>query len=366
MGFLKNIFNNKSNKPTPTGDPKFDFITQFIGSDDFDVDSKGVINISNDIYSVVNDIATTISNQPINSTNQYMQDLLQNKPNPYESGYNLECDVLLNLLIYGDAFCLLTTDQKTNLINRIDLLPNPCVTIQINGNGSSYLYEPTGQTFNEDQVLHFRMPSIDTYGSGLSPLLSLKPILRLARDSTKTLRNYYRNGLFSKAIIDVKDTMSNKNKRKLKEQFRQNMGADNVGGSIIQDDHVIKSIKPYSTSNGNSEIIKDTKAINDQIGKAVCSAYGVPSSLLVTNPHANTSDEMSRFHSDIRKYINILTSELNRKLSGQFTIGDYINVNTPSDVASLAKSGAISPAQAQTLLGLPLDNDFNNKQINNK
>lgn len=351
MSMIQKLFGNDKNTNRPVNnDPFFDVIYNYFdnGNDDFDVDDKGVINISSDIYAITSRIANDIANVPISSSNSYVNNLLNNHINQYMSARDWEVATLMNLLIYGDSFSLIET-CKNGTISDIQFLPTYDVTVFENAKGLSYEVTPTQTTYQDNRILHFKLNSLNGL-VGTSPLLALKNTLKLSRASNRLLRSYYDNSAFNKVLLQTEDKLSSKDRAKIKKAFSDNLGSRHAGGTIVSDDSV--KVTPFNTSNVGANVIKETKN-GDYFAKKIASVYGVPASLLgVVNPHSNGADVMDQYHQDLRSYENVIISELNNKLQGNYTIGSFIKVNNATDVANLAKAGAITPTQAQTMLGI--------------
>ncbi|RYS11081.1 phage portal protein, partial [Staphylococcus pseudintermedius] len=118
---------------------------------------------SNDIYrSAVDTIARHIaklSGKHVNNTKDFnnykINRILQNRPNPYMSGYDFLYKVATQYYLFNNAFILVQKDNKGNLRNLYPLTPSS-VEYVVDGAGEMYLKF----LFNDGEVIHFHLSEI--------------------------------------------------------------------------------------------------------------------------------------------------------------------------------------------------------------
>lgn len=141
-------------------------------------------------------------------TNHYLYPLLKWRPNPYMSSSDFWKTVEFNRLEWGHE--IVYVDTQNGKITALYPLDMAKVTIWIDnvgiiGNKNAIYYVYTDNTGNqykltEDEVLHFKgLTRNGIVGMSIKDYLSI--IVENAQSAQKYLNNYFKNGLFSRGLL---------------------------------------------------------------------------------------------------------------------------------------------------------------------
>ena len=141
---------------------------------------SGITSLKNsDVFTAIDIISKDIASTSIrfNDADNYLDEdkkilkLLNKRPNPYLDSWHFKYIIVANMLLNGNSYVEIVRDDKGNPIELYHM-QNKAVSIQQVDDKIKYDYidEVDGHVrFDTDDVLHFRMFSLDGF-TGYSPV----------------------------------------------------------------------------------------------------------------------------------------------------------------------------------------------------
>lgn len=199
----------------------------------------------NDIYrSAVDSIARHIaklsgkhiinnSKQP--DTNSKINRLLQDRPNPYMSGYDFLYKVATQYFLYNNAFILVQKDSKGNLSGLYPLSPTN-VEYVVDANNEVYLKflfsngDKVILHMNEVAVLRRHFNSNELLGDDNSAIMSA---LQLAHTQSEGMNEAIKNSAQIRGIVKYQQALSPSKLKEAKEEFMNNYFSMANNGGVV-------------------------------------------------------------------------------------------------------------------------------------
>ncbi|NBK46188.1 phage portal protein [Staphylococcus delphini] len=271
---------------------------------------------SNDIYrSAVDTIARHIaklSGKHVNNTKDFnnykINRILQNRPNPYMSGYDFLYKVATQYYLFNNAFILVQKDNKGNLKNLYPLTPSS-VEYVVDGVGEMYLKF----LFNDGEVVHFHLSEIavlrrhfnsnELLGDDNDAIMNT---LQLAHTQNEGMTEAIKNSAQIRGILKYNQALSPSKLKEAKEEFTNNyLSMANNGGVVPLDTSM-----DYQQLN-ISDVQVDTSQIK-VIKQKIYEYLGINEAIVTGSYDENTWQAF--FESVIEPFAIQLSSELTEKI----------------------------------------------------
>ncbi|PTG89367.1 phage portal protein [Staphylococcus chromogenes] len=271
---------------------------------------------SNDIYrSAVDTIARHIaklSGKHVNNTKDFnnykINRILQNRPNPYMSGYDFLYKVATQYYLFNNAFILVQKDNKGNLKNLYPLTPSS-VEYVVDGVGEMYLKF----LFNDGEIVHFHISEIavlrrhfnsnELLGDNNDAIMNT---LQLAHTQSEGMTEAIKNSAQIRGILKYNLALSPSKLKQAKEDFTRNyLSMSNNGGVVPLDTSL-----DYQQLN-ISDVQIDTSQIK-VIKQKIYEYLGINESIVTGSYDENTWQAF--FESVIEPFAIQLSSELTEKI----------------------------------------------------
>ncbi|MCE4966126.1 phage portal protein [Staphylococcus chromogenes] len=271
---------------------------------------------SNDIYrSAVDTIARHIaklSGKHVNNTKDFnnykINRILQNRPNPYMSGYDFLYKVATQYYLFNNAFILVQKDNKGNLKNLYPLTPSS-VEYVVDGVGEMYLKF----LFNDGEIVHFHISEIavlrrhfnsnELLGDNNDAIMNT---LQLAHTQSEGMTEAIKNSAQIRGILKYNQALSPSKLKQAKEDFTRNyLSMSNNGGVVPLDTSL-----DYQQLN-ISDVQIDTSQIK-VIKQKIYEYLGINESIVTGSYDENTWQAF--FESVIEPFAIQLSSELTEKI----------------------------------------------------
>lgn len=271
---------------------------------------------SNDIYrSAVDAIARHIaklSGKHVNNTKDFnnykINRILQNRPNPYMSGYDFLYKVATQYYLFNNAFILVQKDNKGNLRNLYPLTPSS-VEYVVDGVGEMYLKF----LFNDGEVIHFHLSEIavlrrhfnsnELLGDSNDAIMNT---LQLAYTQNEGMTEAIKNSAQIRGILKYNQALSPSKLKEAKEEFTNNyLSMANNGGVVPLDTSM-----DYQQLN-ISDVQVDTSQIK-VIKQKIYEYLGINEAIVTGSYDENTWQAF--FKSVIEPFAIQLSSELTEKI----------------------------------------------------
>ena len=233
-----------------------------------------------------------------------------------------------HLLLYGNAFAFVERLGKKPVY--IWPLRPDKMKVVLNENGTLN-YEYGKQTYSADQIIHFRVFSLDGV-EGLSPISCARNAIGLSLQMEKFSSNLYKNGAKPAGMLKHPGSLTPEAAKRLQESFSsQYAGTENAGKLMLLEDGI--SYEATSMSPADAEFIA-TRRFGKQ---EIATLFGVPTHLIGENDkptYASVESEKDSFLSfTIRPYLNAIEQTLDKALFAgsdyysKFTIADFLRSN---------------------------------------
>lgn len=284
-----------------------------------------------------------------------IQQLLNHRPNPFEDINSFRRNIVMDLIIEGNAFLYFDGEH-------LFLLPACRVVIITDRKVYIAGYEYDGlQNFSADEVIHIKDNSADSIYRGDSRLKSAKISISILDSMLGYQDTFFDNGAVPGLVIETKDVLSNKIKDRLVAYWVQRYNPKSGGKRPLILDNGMK-LSPVNA--GSFKELDFSQGIKDHEHK-ILKALGVPPILLDSGNNANISPNMKLFYNTtILGITHKIVSALERFFSYDIK-EDTSNVlalrpelkDEAAYYASLVNNGIMTGAEARENLRLELLND---------
>lgn len=358
---------------TTVGDPFLDAVISM--SSDNNVQYTSIKALRNsDVFTAVKIISSDVASSPIellgnntdNDNLNYLNHLLNVKPNKQMDGWHLKFTLMANMLLNGNSYAEII--KRNGKIEAIQFIPNSYVTVKQKDNGD-LIYQITAdnqktRTVTEQNMLHFKYFTTDGL-VGISPLYALQDELKIQGAGNRTLFNFFSRGVNGSGILKVnKSDLDLEAKQAIREKFEEANGSsdgDNALRTIILDDTM-----EYKTLEINTDVLRLVNSSDFQT-KQIAKVFGISADkLAVENQHTSTKQANAMYlQNTLLHHCEVFSAELNRKLleSNQYTFKldtqRLLQGDPEEELASIVKSvqGSIMTVnEARKKLKLPAVN----------
>ena len=318
MGFIQNIFRQRVSKEIQSEKSRVEVMnggpaifTQFSGNAyESDIYRSAVDSIARNVAKLKPVHVVTIDRNRKDG-DSYLNRILQVRPNPYTTSYDMIYKIVTHYYLYNNAFAYLQKDEYGKLIGIYPLSP---VNME-------YLTDLTGELYcrfffigNNQVTLPFRdvftirrfYNSNDLLGDKNTAILNT---LDLAHTQNEGIANSIKSSATIKGLLKYNQILSPENLKKEKEEFiKDYLSISNNGGIAALDskmDYVPLEIKSVAIDNEQMSAVK--QKIYDYLGvseKIVNSTYN--------------EDEWSAFYESVVEALGVQISlELTDKIFTQ-------------------------------------------------
>lgn len=318
MGFIQNIFRQRVSKEIQSEKSRVEVMnggpaifTQFSGNAyESDIYRSAVDSIARNVAKLKPVHVVTIDRNRKDG-DSYLNRILQVRPNPYMTSYDMIYKIVTHYYLYNNAFAYLQKDEYGKLIGIYPLSP---VNME-------YLTDLTGELYcrfffigNNQVTLPFRdvftirrfYNSNDLLGDKNTAILNT---LDLAHTQNEGIANSIKSSATIKGLLKYNQILSPENLKKEKEEFiKDYLSISNNGGIAALDskmDYVPLEIKSIAIDNEQMSAVK--QKIYDYLGvseKIVNSTYN--------------EDEWSAFYESVVEALGVQISlELTDKIFTQ-------------------------------------------------
>lgn len=273
---------------------------------------------SSDIYrSAVDAIARHIAklsgkhvvdNAKDESKNSKLNRILQDRPNPYMSGYDFLYKIATQYFLYNNAFILVQKDSRGNLSGLYPITPNN-VEFVVDGAGEVYIK----CLFKDGNIVHFHIDEIailrrhfnssELLGDSNDPIMSA---LELAHTQNEGMSEAIKNSAQIRGIVKYTQALSPSKLKEAKEEFMNNyLTMANNGGVIPVDTSM--EYQPLNVS----DVQIDTSQI-DAVKQKIYDYLGINENIVTGN--YNEDQWQAFFESIVEPFAIQISSELTEKI----------------------------------------------------
>ena len=273
---------------------------------------------SNDIYrsavdAIARHVAKLSGKHVVDNTseqNNYseLNRILQQRPNPYMSGYDFLYKIATQYYLYNNAFILVQKDNRGNLSGLYPLTPNS-VEFVVDGAGEVYIK----CLFKEGKIVHFHISEVailrrhfnsnELLGDSNDAIMSA---LELAHTQNEGMREAIKNSAQIRGIVKYTQALSPSKLKEARDEFMNNyLTMANNGGVIPVDTSM--EYQPLNVS----DVQIDTTQI-DAVKRKIYDYLGINEDIV--NGNYNEDQWQSFFESIVEPFAIQISSELTEKI----------------------------------------------------
>ena len=350
MALFHNLFTHKAT--TGTGEPFLDALVSLSSNDPNGFVSGSVLRNS-DIYAAISIIAGDLASNPIKSSSDLYNKMVNNHPNDLMDGRSFKYALAVEMLLNGNSFAEI--DLSSHSLN---FIPNNKMTVQQDDTTGelTYTYSPDGRVkkvIAPSNILHFKYFTRDGL-VGLSPLYALKDELKIQETSNQLMASFFNDGIHGTTLVKVNQaelgTQATENIRK---KFDEANTGNNAMKTVVVDSSVDVKNLPL-----NTDVLKLVNS-NDWTTRQIAKTFGLPPERLgVENEHSNQQQSNVQYlQGTLQHYEDCFTAELNYKLGQDFSFDNSKLLSLdPADQQQMAVDGYVNGLytrnEARALLNL--------------
>lgn len=286
--------------------------------DDEIYDRKALRN--SDVFTAVKILAGDVAASKIKSNNPEVERLLNTQPNELMTGFSLKHVIMVNLLLYGNAYVAIIRDEVGRPV-KLKFMETIGTNVYFDEENYDLIYNYTWNGENivvrKENVLHFKMLSEDGL-MGVSPLIALQREIALQNHGNKILLSFFKRGAFSSGILTILEGKLNKEaKEKIRKAWEEaNNGSDNSSNTIILD-----STMKYDRLELDTKVL-DLVNNNVYSTKQIAKVFSIPLNRFgMELVNSNDGDmNLEYIKSTLKPYFVSIEEELNMKLGGEHKV----------------------------------------------
>ncbi|MFH4877363.1 phage portal protein [Staphylococcus cohnii] len=234
--------------------------------------------------------------------------ILQQRPNPYMSGYDFLYKIATQYYLYNNAFILVQKDNRGNLSGLYPLTPNS-VEFVVDGAGEVYIK----CLFKEGKIVHFHISEVailrrhfnsnELLGDDNSAIMSA---LELAHNQNEGMSSAIKNSASIRGILKYNQILSTSKLNEAKEEFMNNYFTMANNGGVIPIDQSM-DYQPLNVS----DVQIDTSQI-ETVKRKIYDYLGINEDIV--NGNYNEDQWQSFFESIVEPFAIQISSELTEKI----------------------------------------------------
>lgn len=317
-----------------------------------EVVNRAVNMIVDDVAAIKNKVG-----EPIPGTTSYpgirkktLDRLLNKEPNPFQDIDSFKRNMLMDLLLEGNIFLY---------FDGVHLYHLPATKMVIHSDKRTFVshYSFEDQDFKPDEIIHVKENSYKTIYRGSSRLEPALRTMRIIIEMRNFQDNFFKNGAVPGLVLKSKDTLNERLKKRLTDEWSKKYRPGSGGKRPI----ILDGGLEIDTISNNTFAELDFQGAIVQCEETVLKAIGVPPILLDTGNNANLRPNHRLFYLEtVIPIVNKLNSAL-AKFFGFEIFEDitYIEALRPelkdqaSYLQSLVNGGIMTPNEARAELDKP-------------
>lgn len=340
-------------------------VAQFFGDDDYNflktnltgnewVSAKSALKNS-DLFSIINQLSNDLATVKLTATNERIQGIIDN-PTNNANRFGFYQSIFAQMLLGGEAFAYRWRNVNGKDVKWEFLRPSQ-VSVNTMDYENGLYYNITfddpkiGAKLNvpQNDVLHFRLLSVDGGKTSVSPLMALTRELNIQKASDNLTLNSLKNALNANGILKIKGggLLDFKTKQSRSRQAMKQMN----GGPLVLDD--LEDFQPLEIKSNVAQLLSQADWTTGQFAKV----YGIPENVVGGQGDQQSSLEMSSnvYAKAVARYLRPFVSELSNKLgcdidSDIFPAVDPTGSNYIKRISELVKAGVVAQNQGLYML----------------
>lgn len=206
-----------------------------------------------------------------------IENLLNYQPNPYQDLHSFRRNVVMDLLLDGNAFIYWDGQYLYQLpAYRVTIKSDPTTYIE------KYVFQGTVD-YSPNEIIHIKDNSTKSLYRGSSRLRPALRTMKLMKNMRDFQDNFFNNGAVPGLVITSPDTLSSRIKDRMKEDWKQSYRPQSGGRNPLILDGGMK-VDPLTTVNFKDLDFMSSIEANEKI---ILKALGVPPVLIDSGNNAN-------------------------------------------------------------------------------
>lgn len=310
---------------------------------------------NSDLFAVINQLSSDLATVKLTAAKKQMQGIIDN-PTNNANRYGFYQSIFAQLLLGGEAFAYRWRNENAKDVKWEYLRPSQVTFSSLDYENGLYYNisfdDPTIGTkmyVPQEDVLHFRLLSVDGGKTSVSPLMALTREMNIQKASSNLTINSLNNALNANGILKIKGggLLDFKTKLSRSRQAMKQM----QGGPLVLDD--LEDFTPLEIKSNIAQLLSQTDWTSKQFAKV----YGIPDNYVGGQGDQQSSLEMtsSAYAKAVARYMRPFLSELKNKLSSDidadfFPAVDPMGAIYIKRVTELIASGAVTQNQGLYML----------------
>lgn len=270
------------------------------------------------------------------------------KPSAYLSGVQWIHQVMMSLLLQGNAYGLISASDRLGYPTQIELIDPQSVNVQrATGNevnamsgrriaSGTKVFKIHGKTLTSNEVWHCPGPSLPGELAGLSPVKMAARVIGMGLEAEQFGLDFFQNGIHPTAVASTDQPIDEKTAATVKDRIKRavaNRDVPVLGAGL--------NLSPWSVTPQDSMLLEVMRA-NEVM---VCMIFGVPPEMLGEGSKGSTityANREQRAQDFLNTAINPWLVRLEDSFSGLFPRTTFVKFDTKN----LLKSDLLTRYQA--------------------
>lgn len=307
------------------------------------------------VYRCVNLLSDSIASLPLypyrykENWKYIVEDNLYNvlnvQPNPLQGRYTFLKEMIVNMLMKGNAYVLITR-MKDGTVERLNILDSDDIEVVLVNDEIKYVSKSTKKVYDNSQIIHIMNYTVNGM-VGVSTLTYAAETLTISYESEQHTKNFFSAGASLSGILSPKDGVNLTKDRasRAKQDFINSLNSDlggTSGGVVVLDSGL--QYQPISISPEQSQLIQSRQYnVID-----ICRYFNVPPALAFdqNGKYATSEQQMLDFlNGTLTPMLEKIENEMFRKL---FTQSEWLESDLRFDAENLLRLDATTRATYYT------------------
>ncbi|AZF90759.1 portal protein [Streptococcus phage CHPC919] len=310
---------------------------------------------NSDLFSIISQLSNDLATAKITTSRKQLQGIVDN-PSNNANRFNFYQSIFAQMLLGGEAFAYRWRNDNGRDMKWEYLRPSQVSFNRLDNQNGLY-YNITfddphiapKQHVPQNDILHFRLLSVDGGLTSVSPLMALGREFNIQKASDKLTISALKNALNANGILKIKGggLLDFKTKVSRSRQAMKQM----QGGPLVLDD--LEDFTPLEIKSNVAQLLSQADWTTGQFAKV----YGIPESIVGGDGDQQSSLEMiyNIYFKSVSRYLRPFVSEMSKKLSCEVDVDispavDPTGSNYISLINSMVKSGTLAQNQGLYIL----------------
>lgn len=310
---------------------------------------------NSDLFSIISQLSNDLATAKITTSRKQLQGIVDN-PSNNANRFNFYQSIFAQMLLGGEAFAYRWRNDNGRDMKWEYLKPSQVSFNRLDNQNGLY-YNITfddphiapKQHVPQNDILHFRLLSVDGGLTSVSPLMALGREFNIQKASDKLTISALKNALNANGILKIKGggLLDFKTKLSRSRQAMKQM----QGGTLVLDD--LEDFTPLEIKSNVAQLLSQADWTTGQFAKV----YGIPESIVGGDSDQQSSLEMiyNIYFKTVSRFLRPFVSELSKKLSCEVD-ADILPAVDPTGsnyiglINSMVKTGTLAQNQGLYIL----------------